>query len=309
MFKIIKTKIEASLKPNSEIGLNENFRTTMGYNSADKTISVLVESVNRPDLTRDEEAPLTYTEVASRIFGIQDFPQTTDCVAWFTVYDVEANKISDPIVVWDWVATLKNPTIPEAGKPYTVGSLQTDLLSYFSPKVLPLFHLGNFHRLVPNFDGALLQFFVTNTDETTLRGSDTVLLNPNLEVMTTLEKNLWNSYNALPQITFDVLDIDGNVVNVQQTQEMSTRHKKVTLPKADDYFVKINFAKPEFETVSNTYDVTIVNGGINKNRIVISEGSSIVTINARGLNSGDFVKLKLNVGKFVSFAEFWITIQ
>jgi len=309
MFKIIKTKIEGSLKPNSELGFNANFRTTMGYDSVDKTISVLVESVNRPDLTREENAEVTYTEVASRIFGVEDFPQTTDCVTWFTVYDVEANKISDPIVVWDWVETLKNRTIPPAGKPYTVGSLQTDLLAYFSPKILPLFHLGNFHRLVPNFEGALLQFFVTNTDDTELSVFDTVLTNSNLEIMTTLEKNQWNSYNALPQITYDVLDADGNVVNVQQTQEMSTRHQKVTLPKADDYFVRINFTKPVFKTVSNTYDVTVVNGGINKNRIVISEGSSVVTINARGLESGDFVKLKLNVGKFLSFAEFWITIQ
>jgi hypothetical protein len=309
MFKIIKTQITGSLKEGSEIGINANYRTTMGYDSEDKTISVKVEKVNRPDLTREEDVEVTYTEVASRIFGVQDFPRNTDNITWFTEYDVEANKITDPVEIWDWVATLHQKSPPAANVTYTLGSLQTDFAAHFNSKLLPLFHLASFNKSAEDFDDSMLQFYTTNTDETSLSPSDTVLSNTNLDIKNSLEKMIWYSSNVLPQITYDVLDADGNVVNVQQTKTVTPRHQKVSLAKADEYSVRINFAKPAFENVSNTYNVTVVNGGINKNRIVISEGSSTVLINARGLNSGDFVKLKLNIGKYVSFAEFWIEIQ
>lgn len=309
MFKILKTQIVAALKEGAEIGINANYRTTMGYNSVEKTISVKVEKVKKPDLTREEDVEITYEEVASRVFGVQDFPQNTDNITWFTEFDVETNKISDPMEIWDWVATLNQKTPPAANVPYTIGSLQTDFAAHFNPKLLPLFHLGSFNKSVENFEGSILQFYVTNADETTLSPSDTILTNQNLVIETSLEKAQWVSVNVLPQISYDVLDADGNVVDVEQTKTVTPRHQKVSLPKADEYFVRINFTKPEFKNVSNTYNVSVVNGGINKNRIVISEGSSVVLVNARGLNSGDFVKVKLNVGKYNSFAEFWIVIQ
>jgi len=309
MFKIIKTQITASLKEGSEIGINANYRTTMGYNSEDKTISVKVEKLNRPDLTREENLEVTYTEVASRIFGLEDFPQNTDNITWFTEYDVEANKISDPIEIWDWVATLQQKTPPAPNVPYTIGSLQTDFAAHFTPKILPLFHLGSFNKSVENFEGSLLQFYVTNADQTTLAPHDTILTDPNLEVKTSLEKSQWSSINILPMLSYNLLDANGDVVEVEQTKMVTPRHQKVTLPKADEYSVRINFTKPAFKNISNTYNVSVVNGGINKNRIVISEGSSVVLVNARGLNSGDFVKVKLNIGKYNSFGEFWINIQ
>jgi len=295
MFKIIKSKVVAA-EGTDKLGVNSNYRNTIGYNSQTKTISVLVEKVVREDLNREEDAPLTYLEVDSREFTTLDFPQTTDHMSWFVEFDVQTGKISNPIESLEWAKNL-----PNRNSVFHHGGLQTAYLARYSEDLLPLIYINSFNKNATDFSSSLLQIWeAPNT-----------IINATAEELLNMEKHHWLRDNVFPEVEYEILDANGDAVTAPLTLQGNNLKNQytVTLPAADEYTIRHIFTKPNFETIENTYDVNIVNGSSTKNRIVIAEGQSDVLINTRGLSAGDFTKVKLNSGKYTGFSELWITYQ
>lgn len=295
MFKIIKTPVLAA-EGTEKIGINSNYRNTIGYNATTKTISVVVEKIVREDLTREEEAPVVYEEVASKNFTPNDFPQTTDHMSWFVEFDVETGKISDPIESLEW-----SKNLPNRNAFFHHGGLQTAYAARYSDVLLPLFYINSFNKELTDFSGSLLQIW---------QAPNTVI-NATADEMTNMEKHAWLRDNVISEVSFEILDSAGVPVTATQSLQGNTLKNQysVTLPVADEYTIRHIFTKPNFTDVQNTYEVVVVNGSSTKNRIVVSEGQSDVIINTRGLAAGDFTKVKTNSGKFFGFSELWITYQ
>jgi len=114
---------------------------------------------------------------------------------------------------------------------------------------------------------------------------------------------------------------------------------KVSLPVSDKYDVRIVYSRHLEEHISNgriipsTFDINMINGVCNKTRSTAGldlnssrfldfdsqhttkptgqrtvSGVDNITISTNGLVAGDFVKLKLNLGNFKSYAELWIEL-
>lgn len=295
MFKIIKTPVIAA-EGTDKIGINSNYRSTIGYNATTKTVSVLVEKLVKEDLTREEDAPVVYEEVASRNFTSSDFLQTTDHMSWFVEFDVETGVISDPIETLEW-----SKTLPTRNSFFHHGGLQTAYAARYSDALLPLFYINSFNKQLTDFSGSLLQIWhAPNT-----------VINATADEMTNMEKHAWLRDNVISEVSFEILDSAGAPVTATPALQGNTLKNQysVTLPVADEYTIRHIFTKPNFGGVQNTYDVVVVNGSSTKNRIVVGEGQSDVIINTRGLSAGEFTKVKTNCGKFFGFSELWITYE
>jgi hypothetical protein len=295
MFKLIKTPI-LSLEGREEIGINNNYRTTMGYNTATKQIKVSVDKVVRPDLTRDEDVELSYDNVDERFFSVSDFPKNYDSSFWFVDFDVTTEKIIGPIEMTDFITSLN---LPAKGAPHWNRTVATR----YNSNLLPCFSLGIFDKDSVDFNQAMLIFHIVNAPGAY---GDTVLENE-AELMTNQERIDWYT-TVKPDITFDLLDSEGNVDSSAVFTKEYPCHYKVQLAHSDVYNFKFNFNKENFPTVVNTYEVVTVNCTTNKNRISSANGSSNLTITSSGLTAGDYIKVKLTAGRYLSYAELWIEI-
>ena len=302
MFKIIKTPIIGGSENSTNIGVNMNYKVTMGYNSENGTITVDIQKAKKEDLNRDETLmPTTFEDVASRTFTAADFVKDSDHTGWFVDYDVETNTILDPqeTLLWSSKQVGRNSN-------YHMGKMQSDFLDRYSDKLLPLFMIKCFDKLSTGFDASLLSFWVHETDGG--HPCDTVVTNENIETMTVAEKHEWIGNNLVPEITFEVYDANGVQINAQITKVRRSQYT-VTLPAADAYTVKHIVSKPNFTNTLNTYNIEVVNGTSNKTRIIVGDGESNVLLNTSGLNAGDFTKVKTHIGRFYGFSELWITFE
>jgi hypothetical protein len=142
------------------------------------------------------------------------------------------------------------------------------------------------------------------------------------------------SSNFITQ-TFMNIDED-NVLPAGRNQ--SGNQYKVSLPVSNSYNIRIVYSRHLGEYLSNgrtipcTFDIDCVNGISNKTRTIcggITEniknmyveqhvvkpanqatvsGLDNVRISTNGLSAGDYIKLKLNLGNFKSYAELWIEL-
>jgi len=307
MYKLLKTHIQTSTVT-EKIGINYNVRPTMGFDEKTQEIKVRIDKVAKPDLTREADVELTYELLKERTFTVADFPAVTDHNNWTVEYDVVNNIISDPISIWELIKA-KRATDPT----FVFGDFREYLNSRWSEDLTPLFSVKSFDP-ISDFSHSVLAFWVNQDDDTTTK-YDTVLTNDgSVELMTIEQRDAYIS-SFIPKISFAVKTADdvsvGTVTAVPPSKTGGTifNNYTVTLPAADLYKIEITVAKEKFGDTRNTYNLTTVNGNINKNRIQSGDGTFEILLNSSGLVATDYVKLKLNLGDFTSFAELWITFN
>lgn len=160
--------------------------------------------------------------------------------------------------------------------------------------------------------------------------SDGKILSSNIPTMNPAAK-------ATGFVTQTFMNIDTDNV-LPEGRNPAGNQYKVSLPVSDQYDVRIVYSRHlgEFiadgRTIPQTYDITCINGVCNKSRSVCGgfnqnnkaimeeqhtaksagtgtlSGLDNVRISTNGLVAGDFVKLKLNLGNFKSYAELWIEL-
>lgn len=307
MYKILKTHIQASTVT-EKIGINYNVRPTMGFNEETQEITVRIDKVAKPDLTREADVEVTYELLKERTFTVADFPAVGDHNNWIVEYDVVNNIITDPISTWELVNKERklNPS-------FTFGNVREFLTARWSEDLIPLMSLKTFDSTT-DFSHSVLTFWVNQDDDTTTK-YDTVLTNDgSVQLMTNEERDAYLS-TFIPKITFAVKNADDESVGTvtaaepQKTGGTIFNNYTVTLPAADLYKLEITVAKEQFPSTTNTYTLSTINGNINKNRIEVGDGTFEILLNSSGLAAGDYIKFKMNLGEFTSFAELWITFN
>lgn len=344
MYKLIKTKITGfDDREDSPIGVNSNYRTTMGYNSSTETISVKVEKITRPDLTRNDDVELSYTTVDEKVFTKADFVQPKDLMAWVVDFDVITEKILPPFDVYAYTSTI------------ATGSLFHRVMwrkikeRYSSEKLLPLFALDSFYKEATDFDLCTLQFHIADVEGSV---SDTILTNADVEEMTQAEKIFFQNSIVDTHVSYVIHDSNDELLSspaptiTSQYQQVPLAKRvdaeegamggdqfRVSLPNNSSYKIKVIFSRGiSNKQVSNTFDVSCINGTVNKTRLSsgIKDGGPTafpgfirpgvdgttprfcgvenITLSTTDLSAGDFVKLKLSVGDFYSYSELWIDI-
>lgn len=305
MYKIIKTKILASDVTGAS-GVNTNYRTTMGYNDTSKSISVKVEKLIREELTREEVAPVSYVTVTEREFTVSDFLRQGDHNSWCVDFDVTTETITEPLnlLVFGDAQRIKNPE-------FKYKDLRSAVTARYSSDLLPLFILKSFDN-IDSFDHSLLTFLVVESEETT--AYDTVIINSDVEEMNFQQRSDYFDAELTPRIEIQVLDLEDQLVAtptkvVTNNRPDSLQHSdySVTVPVADAYKIRYTFIRKNFQDTTNVYDVTVINGNVNKNRIVVGSGTEDIILTSTYLTAGDFTKIKLNVGLYMAFSELWIT--
>ena len=140
--------------------------------------------------------------------------------------------------------------------------------------------------------------------------------------------------------------ISSGLVGTNLGPDSSGNRFKVTLPAADSYSVRILSGSRLWKLIENnpaaTFMLETVNGVSNKTRVALPNytpgqpetgnvatqefieqhnqhpisgqnasfsGCEQVSIRTDGLRSGDYMKLKLNCGTFISYAELWVVIE
>ena len=130
-------------------------------------------------------------------------------------------------------------------------------------------------------------------------------------------------------------------LGLQETGPVNGNRFYARLPATDKHTIRILFGNRAHNLTNTRYPVTFevecVNGVSNKTRVVsfydvenpnihtqefidshnhptekmetVFAGADGIIVNTTGLISGDFFKVKLNVGKFTSWAELWIDIE
>jgi hypothetical protein len=340
MYKLIKTKITGfDDREDTPIGINANYRTTMGYNASTETISVKVDKIIRPDLTRDDDVEISYETVDEKTFTKVDFIQSKDHMAWVVDFDVITEKILTPFDVYAYTSTI------------ATGSLFHRVMwrkikeRYSSETLLPLFALDSFYKEAPGFSLSTLQFHIADTEGTV---SDTILTNADVEEMTQAEKIAYTVDNVNTHVFYEIFDADNNLISSiineseYEQQALAKRENtpekvkggnqyRVSLPNSSEYKIKVIFYGDHLDkTSSATFNVNTVNSQSNKNRLVSGikpnapttyagidrldphgnsrfAGSETIKLSL-DLESGDFTKLKLSVGDFYSYSELWIDI-
>ena len=126
------------------------------------------------------------------------------------------------------------------------------------------------------------------------------------------------------------LDLEYAVSNPADPVDRIGGQFKLSLPAKDLYTIRVKyFTDYIIKTLPVKFDVICINGIANKSRLTsgwtqINEdvilqqhtseiaarfvGLDNIQINTAGLVAGDFVKLKLNLGNFKSYAELWIVL-
>jgi hypothetical protein len=339
MYKLIKTKITGfDNLEDSPIGLNANYKATMGYDSATETINVKVEKIIRPDLTRDEEVEVSYQIVDEKSFAKADFVQTKENMAWQVDFDVQSEKITTPLDVYAYTSTI------------ATGSLFHRVMwrkvkeRYSSETLLPLLTVDSFYKEAEGFDLCTLQFHVADNPGEL---SDTVITNADVEEMTQAEKISYVLDMINTHVFYEIYDENDNLLSSilnpsdHSQQAVAAREGepikakggnqyRVALPNASVYKVKVVFYRDVADKVlSNQFDVSCVNAISSKSRVSSglkdgqtsypgfvrpgTDGNSrfagfeTVKLTA-SLDSGDYIKLKLSLGDFYSYSELWIDI-
>ena len=309
--KLFKEKIVGFLNnwtPNTSntvegvgIPTNQNYRTSFGY--TDNGITVKVEKIIKPDLTRIEEidsevaTQITFETVAEKTFIASDFPKQTDHIVWYVDFDTTTESFTTPKKLLDII----NGTTP-------VTQIWVEYNKLHNSDLIQLFTLQNFDRLAEGFEKSVLRVFVDSDNDTPLLNS--IITAGDFEDTTATDYNDWAGANLVPKITFAIKDEQNEDVTATltaRTDQQRFNQYRVSLP-AGIYNIQVNVDKPSYSTLNNRYDLSTVNGIINKNRIDINSGSVSVQLNLSGLQVGEEAKFKLNLGKFNSFGELWVDI-
>jgi hypothetical protein len=339
MYKLIKTKITGfDDRDDTPIGLNANYRTTMGYNATTETISVKVEKIIRPDLSREDDVEISYEIVDEKTFTKVDFVQAKDLMAWVVDFDVVTEKILAPFDVYAYTSTIATGSLFHR-------VMWRKIKERYSDKLLPLFALDSFYKEATGFSLSTLQFHIADTEGT---ASDTILTNADVEEMTQAEKIAYTNDNVNTHVFYEIFDADDNlissIINDSEHPQQALAHRenapervkggnqyRVSLPNSSEYKIKVLFYGDHLDkTAAATFDVTTINAQSSKNRLVSGikpntpttyagidrldphgnsrfAGSETIKLRA-DLDSGNYAKLKLSVGDFYSYSELWIDI-
>jgi len=158
LFKIPVTGIEGS----EDIGINTSVRSTIGYNAANKTISVLIEKIVLPEIPTDESVDLrinhteaTFETLLEKTFTAEDFPKNKDAVRWVVDYDVTKNEIVGPFNALEYT------------KNYVTGSsthreIPKIIKRRYNTNLIPLFTIDSFYKSASDFDASVMTVY---TDE------------------------------------------------------------------------------------------------------------------------------------------------
>jgi hypothetical protein len=306
--KLTTTKITGIDEPGYEdIGINANLRITQGY--ADDAITIKIEKIIRPENTRDEEVDITYETLIERTLTTNDFPMITDHKAWYAEYDVVKNEVS----ILDVLVFGEQNRYKESN--YHGGNLHRDIKKRYNSNFLPLLYVKSFDAAATGFSASLINFYRQDNPGT---ASDTIITNQDAEEMTTQQRQAWINANLVSYFTFTIKNEDGSqVINAPQTrlftvdgQNSNARSNKykVNLPPAK-YTIEVNVEKELYPENKNTYDIRVLNGYINKTRVIAGAGTFNVKLDLSELETSDFSKLKFDLGQFSSYAELWIDIE
>lgn len=289
----------------SGVPVNQNYRTS--FNVTDDQITVKVEKIVKPDLTRFDNIDaeilpqITFETVAEKIFVPQDFPKTTDHISWFVKFDVATQTISEPQQLFD--AVIRNGN--------TTNTLWRSYYSLFNFENIPLFFIQNFDRLAEGFSKSVVVLYVDAGNDPAIL--DTIIeesVPGEVELIGFPEFSTWSLQNIAPKIQFSIKDEEGNPVAAQITQRTEQQlHNQFRVSLAPGiYTIDTTFTKPEYSNLSNRYEIEAVNGVTNKTRIDIASGTVPIQYNLTGMVAGEIAKLKLNIGKFTSFGELWVDV-
>lgn len=349
MYKLIKTKITGfEDRPDSDIGVNANYRTTMGWDAVSQSINVKVEKIIRPDLTRDDTVELSYNLVDERSFTIEDFPMNKENKAWIVDFDVKTEKIQNPFDVYAYTSTIATGSTFHK-------VMWRNILQRYNPEYLPCFAIDRFYKADPTFNTAVLQFYVADTPDD---ASDTVITNPESEVeLKTQSLKIAFVNRALAAgVLYEILDEQDNIVSSNMVPSSKQQEAlygvnevsgdpfqrnpsnlrgnrfKVSLPNSDSYKIRVVFINTFGidKTLPVSFEVNCVNAISNKTRVTSGlkpgetiesfesvrpgaqptsyYGSEIIKVTT-DLNSGDFFKVKLSCGDFYSYSELWVEIE
>lgn len=295
MHKIFKTVIVGA-EGSDNVGINTNFKSTMGYDASTDTINIKVESAKKVEMDRSEDLLPTIFELCDEVaITRESLNQLQDNGAWLVDFDVATKKIVTTDVL-DWFATA-NP-----GKSDFHINVNEEITKRYSPNLLPLAYIKNYDKAADGFSQAVVLFY---TADTKVDATDTVIT-CDAELVTTKQYKEYIQANVMPVFTFDVLDSNGDAVTATLTKTDKNRYR-TSLP-SGNYTVDVTCTKVDFAETANTYTITLVNGVANKSRLVLANGSSPINLDLSGLVTGEYSKLKINAGKFISYAELWIDI-
>lgn len=303
--KLIQTPVTKNTGADS-IGVNPNIRITQGYSS--NTISVKVEKVLRPELTRDEEVEFSYETLIERTFTPEDFPMRTDHNAFYLEYNALTNS-------FEILDVLSFGEINRFNKvSYHNTNLHSDIINRYNENLLPILYVKTFDAVATGFDCSLISFYTQNPQES----AKTIILNSDVEEMSDNERQLWVNANLVSYLSFTIKNEDGSqIVDAEQTGEFGlnqlgqpntkTNKYRVNLPAAK-YTIEVNVVKTLYPENPNRYDIRIVNGYVNKTQVYTGAGSFNVKLDISELDVGDFSKLKFDLGQFKTFAQLWVDI-
>lgn len=305
--KLTKTRITGFDDiENTPIGVNPNVRITQQYSS--DTVIVKIEKVIRPDLTREEDAELSYDTLLERTFTPADFPMVTDQKSFYVEYNVLTNS-------FDILDVLSFGKANKASVPNYHGvGLHRDIKKRHNENLLPIFYVKTFDAAATGFECSLINFYVHDSEG---EAADTIILNSDVEEMTTQERQQWINENLVSFLTFVIKNEDGTqIIDADQTklfavnaqgQPTPSNKYKVSLPAAK-YNIQVDVEKGLYPENANTYNIRVVNGFINKTRVSTGAGTFSVKLDISELDAGDFSKLKFDLGDFESYAELWIEV-
>lgn len=269
----------------AQVGVNDNYRTTMGYDEATKAINVRIEKIVRPELSREEGVELSYTVIAERSFTEKDFPKPTDNMSWVVDFDVATETIKDPISILDYTKQFASYDDNAHLNIYTYVDQR------FNFNLLPLFVLEDFYKETTGFDTTIITYYVdgnTTISPTnwTQQGSIAKTVVKEVEYR---EKNSWNA-TMRTNVFFEILNEDGTIdgeanvtpaINIrpdylnnpvdapaQGAAKILGNQFEVNLPKSSQYKVRVNyFNMLQDKTPSVRFDVRCINGVSSKDRL------------------------------------------
>lgn len=365
MLKLFKIPV-TGITDSDVLGVNLKYRTTMGYDDATSSISVLVESVDLPNVgevavdLRQPATTATFTEVAKRVFTVSDFSTNFENMKWVVEFNPETNTITDPIDVYALSASIivdnkSARKIPEF------------LSKRWDNTLVPLFALDSIYKNVVGFHASVLSFYEFSVGNELV---DTIITNLDVEVATPKAKEQWVSFHVSTHVSFEILNDQGEIMaSILPTVKPEAKatpfyevsalnvdpgslsritggnQYKVSMPVQSTYNIRIIYGRDLGELIDDgnsiiqVFDVSCINGITNKSRTVSgdfndrlveftatlatqhtqrSDGSSPnrsviagldnLIIQTFGLLPGDYVKLKLDLGQFKSYAELWIDL-
>jgi len=296
LFKIPVTGIDGS----EDIGINTSVRSTIGYNAANREITVLIEKIVLPEVPTNESVDLriqhteaTFETLLEKRFTPADFPKTKDSVRWVVDYDVSKNEIVGPFNALEYT---KNQVTGS----YTHREIPKIIKRRYNANLIPLFAIDSYYKSSVDFNASVMSVYV---DEQGLEINDTILTGDLTSAELTDQANAttWVARNVNTNIHYEILNDEGKVVgstcrvsdmnmtlinaedtvanpvnieNLGYTEDNANgcviggNMFKVQLPVADHYNIRTVFVTNLTDTnLPVSYDVTCVNGICNKSRL------------------------------------------